>query len=336
MEPARSGTIEAMKHLLLVTLLAGCRAEQEAPSSRPVHTFSIVARDPETGELGVAVESHWFSVGPLVPWAEAGVGAVATQSFVNPAFGPDGLRLMGAGRSAADALEALVRADPRQAVRQVAFVDARGGVAAHTGARCIEWAGHHTGEGYSVQANMMLNDRVVPAMAKAFERASGPLAERLIAALEAGQAAGGDIRGQQSAALLVVAARASGEPWKDRTVDLRVEDHPRPVEELRRLYTVHRAYEHMNAGDAAMEEGDMRRALAEYASAAAIVPDNLEVAFWNAFTLATNGRVDDAVPILRRVFAEDENWVELLRRLPRAELIEEAAVARILERCGVQ
>ena len=325
-----------MNRILLSIALAGCSAtpEPEVDMRRPVHTFSIVARDAGTGELGVAVQSHWFSVGPLVPWAEAGVGAVATQSFVNPAFGPEGLALMKGGSTAPEALAELIAGDPGEAVRQVALVDASGRVAAHTGTRCIAWAGHRTGEGYSVQANMMLGDGVVPAMARAFETNEGALAERLIAALEAGQTAGGDIRGQQSAAILVVRAHSTGKVWEDRLVDLRVEDHPRPIAELRRVYTVHLAYEHMNAGDAAMEENDMERALAEYARAAELQPDNVEIVFWNAFTLATNGHLDQALPLFRRVFADNANWVELLERLPAAGLVDEALVGTILERAG--
>src|SRR5262245_30498038 len=198
-----------MQRALVLLILSACAAVRAEPPQRPLHTFSIVARDPATGELGVAVQSHWFSVGSVVPWAEAGVGAVATQSFVLASYGPKGLALMKSGKSASEALDELVKADAGEDVRQVAMVDARGRVATHTGARCIDVAGHHAGAGYSVQANMMLNDRVVPAMAKAYEAAQGPLAARLLAALEAAQEAGGDIRGQQSAALLVVRGQAS-------------------------------------------------------------------------------------------------------------------------------
>jgi len=183
-------------------LIAVAIALPTAGIERPVHTYSIVARDAASGQMGVAVQSHWFSVGSIVTWAEAGVGAIATQSFVDPAYGPRGLELMKSGLSAEQALEALLLVDDGRNVRQVAFVDTSGTVAAHTGAKCIESADHHVGEGYSVQANMMLNDKVVPAMAKAYESAEGDLAERLMAALEAAQAAGGDIRGKQSAAML--------------------------------------------------------------------------------------------------------------------------------------
>ena len=203
--------------------------------TRPVHTYSIVARDPATGQLGVAVQSHWFSVGSVVPWAEAGVGAVATQSFVDPSYGKNGLDLMRAGTSAPDALKMLLAKDAGRDVRQVAMIDARGRVAAHTGAKDIPAAGHIAGTNFSVQANLMLNDTVWPAMAKAFGSAKGDLADRMMAALDAAQAAGGDIRGRQSAALIVVTGKPTGKPWADRVFDLRVDDSAEPLKELRRL-----------------------------------------------------------------------------------------------------
>src|SRR5438128_9601738 len=235
---------DSMKRILplLFTLLP---ATAQIPR-RPVHTYSIVARDPATGELGVAVQSHWFSVGSIVSWAEAGVGAVATQSFVDPSYGKTGLDLMRAGRSAPDVLRDLLAADEAREVRQVAMIDAHGRVAAHTGSRNIAEAGHFAGANFSVQANMMLNGQVWPAMAKAFERARGDLAERMMTALEAAQAAGGDIRGKQSAALIVASGKSTGRPWVDRLFDLRVDDHPEPLKELRRLLTLQRAYNHMN------------------------------------------------------------------------------------------
>jgi uncharacterized Ntn-hydrolase superfamily protein len=246
----------ARPSLVLALFAVGAHAPAaagEPPRARPVHTYSVVARDAATGDLGVAVQSHWFSVGSLVTWAEAGVGAVATQSFVDPAYGPLGLGLMRAGKSAREALDGLLAADAGRDVRQVAMVDAKGVVAVHTGKKCIEAAGHATGAGWSVQANLMASERVWPAMARAMEQARGDLAERMLAALEAAEAAGGDIRGRQSAALLVVRGASSGRPWADRAVELRVEDHPRPLEELRRLLRVHRAFDHMNRGDLAVE-----------------------------------------------------------------------------------
>ncbi|MFW5947535.1 MAG: DUF1028 domain-containing protein [Gemmatimonadota bacterium] len=287
-------------------------------AGRPVNTYSIVARDPDSGEIGVAVQSHWFSVGALVPWAEPGVGAVATQSFVDPSYGPLGLAMMRAGKTAEQALAALVEADAHPEVRQVAMVDADGNVAVHTGAGAIEAAGHVKGPGYSVQSNLMLRRTVPTAMARVYEAAEGDLTERLLAALEAAQAEGGDIRGRQSAAILVVAGEPVGGPWEGRVVDLRVEDHPEPVQELRRLVTLARAYDRMNAGDEALADGDVERALAEYAAAEAMVPDaatNGEMAFWHAVALATLGRVDESIPLFRRAFAQDGNWRTLLPRL---------------------
>jgi uncharacterized Ntn-hydrolase superfamily protein len=292
-----------------------------AAIERPVHTYSIVARDAETGEMGVAVQSHWFSVGSIVTWAEAGVGAVATQSFVDPAYGPRGLELMKSGLSAEQALEALLLVDEGRDVRQVAFVDTSGNVAAHTGAKCIESAGHHVGDGYSVQANMMLNEKVVPAMAAAYETAEGDLAERMMAALEAAQSVGGDIRGKQSAAMLIVKPESTGRSWADRVLELRIEDHPTPIAELERLLTVHRAYDHMNAGDLAVEHGDLDLAMAEYGAAAELLPGNVEVEYWAAVTLATNGGLDQALPVFKKIFAADPNWVELTRRLLKPGII---------------
>ena len=292
-----------------------------ARPARPVHTYSIVARDPRTGEMGVAVQSHWFSVGSIVSWAEAGVGAVATQSFVDPSYGRNGLELMRGGRAAGDALKSLLERDGGRDVRQVAMVDARGRVAAHTGAKCVEAAGHRTGEGYSVQANMMANARVWPAMSRAFESARGDLAERMLAALEAAEAAGGDIRGRQSASLVVVRAESTGKPWADRVFDLRVDDHAQPLAELRRLVRLQRAYNHMNAGDLAVEHKDNEGALREYSAAQALVPDNLEMAYWHAVALVNMNRLDEALPIFRRVFAADPNWRTLTTRLPKAGIL---------------
>lgn len=294
---------------------------RHARPSELAHTFSIVARDPESGRMGVAVQSHWFSVGSVVTWAKAGVGAVATQAMVDVSYGHLGLDLMRGGRSASQALKALLSTDEGRALRQVAMVDAQGRVAAHTGDRCITHAGHAVGEAYSTQANMMATPDVWPAMASAYHGASGNLAERMLAALEAGQAAGGDIRGRQSAALLVVRAKSSGRPWVDRLIDLRVEDHAEPIRELERLLTLHRAYEHMNRGDELLGNGRVEQALEAYETAAAIAPQIKELPFWQAVTLADLGRVDEAVPIFREVFAENRDWCTLLQRLPAAGLL---------------
>lgn len=311
-----------MRHILLVLIVLIIAVAIPVRASEPlVHTYSIVARDAATGEMGVAVQSHWFSVGSIVTWAEAGVGAIATQSFVDPAYGPRGLELMKSGLSAEQALEALLLVDEGRDVRQVAFVDTDGNIAAHTGAKCIEAAGHHVGEGYSVQANMMLNDKVVPAMAAAYESAEGDLADRLMAALVAAQSVGGDIRGKQSAAMLIVKAESTGQPWADRVLELRIEDAPDPITELERLLTVHRAYEHMNAGDVAVEHENLELAMAEYGAAAELLPGNVEVMYWAAVTLATSGSLNQAMPMFREVFAADPNWIELTRRLLKPGII---------------
>ena len=297
---------------------------------RPVHTFSIVARDPVTGELGAAVQSHWFAVGANVIWAEAGVGAIASQSFSDPAYGKLGLELLRTGKSAPETLRGLLASDDGREVRQVAMVDASGKVAAHTGARCIDAAGHALGAQFSVQANMMLNDKVWPAMAKAFAETKGDLADRMLAALDAAQAVGGDIRGKQSAALVVVSAKSSGKPWVDRLFDLRVDDHAEPLGELRRLVTLQRAYNHMNAGDVAVELKDNERALREYAAAARLVPGNAEMVYWHAVALVNMGRVEESLPLFRKVFAMDENWRTMTPRLPKVGLL--PADDRILQR----
>ena len=302
---------------------------------RPVATYSIVARDPETGELGVAVQSHWFSVGSVVPWAEAGLGAVATQSLVDPAYGPLGLEIMRRGRTAPDALTALLASDHGREVRQVAMIDATGRVAAHTGARCIQAAGQIVDESnqFSVQANLMFGDEVWPAMARAYRTASGDLADRLVAALEAAQDAGGDIRGRQSAALLVVSATSTGKPWVDRRFDLRIEDHPQPVRELKRLVRLQHAYLHMNAGDEAMETEDFVLASREYAAAEKLAPEITEIPFWHAVTLASSNRLPEALPIFRRVFAREPIWSDLVPRLVPSGLLpdEPDLISRILD-----
>ena len=313
---------------LLVLLAAG--AVPALGATRPVNTYSIVARDPATGEMGVAVQSHWFSVGSVVTWAEPGVGAVATQSFVEVSYGPLGLELMQAGKTAEQALAALLAADPHPEVRQVAMVDRHGNVAVHTGESCIAAAGHQTGEQYSAQANLMERDTVWGAMARAYEAAEGDLAERLMVALEAAEAEGGDIRGRQSAAILVVPAAGEGRPWRETTVDLRVEDHPRPLEELRRLLRVHRAYQRMNRGDERMAEEDVAGALEEYAAAAGLYPENHEIRYWQAVTLTGSGQLDEALPIFAEVFAADPRWRTLTPRLVPAGLLPD--VPELIER----
>jgi uncharacterized Ntn-hydrolase superfamily protein len=317
-----------MRAALFVLVLLFClpgvaqvAADKPVIPIRPVHTFSIVARDPATGELGVAVQSHWFSVGPIVPWVEAGVGAVATQSFVDPSYGKNGLELMRAGKSAPDALKELLEKDEGREVRQVAMIDAQGRVDAWTGKNDIQAAGHFVGKNFSVQANLMLNDKVWPAMARAFENTKGDLVDRMLAALDAAQAVGGDIRGRQSAAIIVVTGKPTGQAWKDRTFDLRVDDSQQPLLELRRLVKLQRAYNHMNAGDLAVEKKDNEGALREYGAAEKLVPDSAEMIYWHAVALVNMGRVDESLPLFRRVFAMDRNWIILTPRLPKSGLL---------------
>ena len=334
-----------MKTLVCLMLVTSPLAAQ----LRPVSTFSIVARDSTTGQMGVAFQSHWFAVGQIVPLAEAGVGAVATQSFVDPSYGKLGLDLLRAGKSAPEALQALLYGDAACQVRQVGMIDAKGNVATFTGSRDIiaagGIAGHQSastrvqcgssggallvGRDFAVQANLMANDAVWPAMAKSFAASTGDLADRLLAALDAAQAAGGDIRGKQSAALVVVSATGSGKPWQDRIFDLRVDDHESPLVELRRLVAVHRAYNHMNAGDLAVERNDAASALREYAAAeqiAATTPGiprsrHAEMLYWHAVALVNMKRVEESLPLFARAFEMEPAWREVTRRLPRSGLL---------------
>jgi uncharacterized Ntn-hydrolase superfamily protein len=298
---------------------------------RPVSTYSIVARDAGTGQLGVAVQSHWFAVGAIVPWAAPGVGAVATQAFAEPDYGPRGLDLLRQGRSPAEALAQLLSEDDHPEIRQVAMVDAQGRVAAHTGGRTIAEAAHHLGDGFSVQANTMARTTVCAAMAAAFLATAGDLASRLLAALEAAEAEGGDIRGRQSAALLVVSGDAALPAWDGRLFDLRVEDDPAPLVELRRLVTLARAYALMTDGDAAIATGDVDVAHRHYSGAMALAPDNAEMIFWTAVSLAVGGKLDAALPLFAQAFALHPPWREVVRRLPPAGLLPDdaALIARI-------
>jgi uncharacterized Ntn-hydrolase superfamily protein len=288
-------------------------------------TYSIVARDAATGELGVAVQSHWFSVGSVVPAAEAGVGAVATQAFAEPSYGPLGVARMRAGASAREALDELLAADEGRELRQVAMVDARGGAAAHTGAACVAGAGHLVRDGVSGQGNMLDSDAVWQALVPGFEAARGPLAERLLAALDAAEAAGGDIRGRQSAALLVVGG--------ERPVELRVEDHPDPLGELRRLLGVHRAYERLGAAldvrDGASDE-EYERALADLATVQEALGDNPEPTVWRAVFLARGGRLEEARREVARAAAVNPRVPEFLRRLDRPGFLDRELAERLL------
>jgi len=295
------------------------------------HTYSIVARDSKTGEMGVGVQSHWFSVGSVVSWGEAGVGVVATQSFVNKSFGLRGLELLKQGRSPQQTIDILLSDDEGRDVRQLAILDVEGRVATHTGIKCLKHAGHQIGGDFSVQANMMLSDKVWPTMAEAFQTHKNlPLPERIIKSLEAAESVGGDLRGKQSSALLIVTGEPSDKKWEDPLIDLRVEDHTEPLRELGRLLKVWRAYEHMNKGDLAVEKGDMGKALEEYNAAQKMFPDNLEMKYWTAISLADQGKLDDALPIFQEVFQKDDNWRLLTERLPQSELLKQETVDKIL------
>lgn len=311
------------KFILLLSLPASLASQAQVYSSRQplVHTFSIVARDEKTGEMAVGVQSHWFSVGTEVPWAEAGVGAVATQSFVDKSYGPKALALLKKGFTPQQALDSLTKADPGRDVRQVAIIDTKGNTAVHTGKNCIQVAKNINGYNFSVQSNMMLGDSVCEYMARSFSQTTAkPLAERVLLALEAAQKAGGDIRGMQAAAIIVVPGNTT-ETWNNRSVDLRVDDSPRPLKELRRLYNVQTAYRHMNNGDLAVEKNDMTLAMNEYNAAMKLFPANLEMQYWTAITLANNKQVTRALPMLKSVFTSDKNWKELTRRLPPVGLL---------------
>ncbi|MBT3796755.1 MAG: DUF1028 domain-containing protein [Candidatus Marinimicrobia bacterium] len=294
---------------------------QNISENRPISTYSIVALDAETGELGVAVQSHWFSVGFLVPWVKAGVGAVATQSFVKVDYGPDGLELMENGMSAKDALKSLTDQDEAEAVRQVAMIDINGNVAAHTGERCIVFANHVVGKNYSVQANMMENSTVPKAMAVAFENSSGDLADRMMAALEAAEKEGGDIRGKQSAAMVIMSGEPTGIEWKDTKMSLRIEDHPTPLKELKRLIRIHRAYQHANKGDYYMELNQIDNALTEYNKASKYYPENPELPYWSAVALVNGGRINEALPIFKAVFKSNPNLKKMTPRLIKSGLL---------------
>lgn len=276
-------------------------------------TYSIVARDPQTGALGVAVQTYWFGVGSAVPWAEPGVGVVANQSFTDISYGPLGLDLMRGGKKAPGALGALLHADPEREVRQVAMVDPDGTAVAHTGSRCVEAAGHVTAEGVSCQANMMERDTVWDAMLAAYSSSEGDLAERMLAALLAAEAEGGDIRGRQSAALIVVPP--PGAPRWERTTDLRVDDHGAPLDELARLLKLDRAWSALGeAGDRAFE-GRTVEAEAAYALALELDGDDPQVAFWAGTFRATQGDTDAARELFERARRADVRWAPYLRRI---------------------
>ena len=299
---------------------------------KKLNTYSIAAYDPTTNQLGVAVQSHWFAVGALCPWIEPGVGVIATQSLVEVSYGPRGLELLTSGRKAPEALNILLTADENPDVRQVAVVDASGNVSAHTGDKCIAHAGHIIGEGFSVQANMMLKPTVWKAMASAYRNSTGPLSQRLLAAMDAAQEEGGDIRGMQSACMLVVNNIQDKQPWKHQITNLRIDDHPQPIQELRRLLSIEEAYALMNEGDALLSKHQIEEAQKKYMRAAQLASHIDEIPFWQAVTMVESGYLDEALPLFKEIFVNNRNWAELVKRLPASGLltVDEKTLAKIL------
>jgi uncharacterized Ntn-hydrolase superfamily protein len=301
-------------------------------------TYSIVARDPETGQFGVAVQTHQMCVGWIVPWLLPGLGAAATQAHVNISFGPLALAMLREGVAAPKIVDALVASDPDVHRRQVAVVDVQGRVGAWTGKGTIREAAHYIGEGYSVQANMMTNPTVVPAMATAFEGATGDLAQRMVAALQAAQAEGGDIRGMQSAALKVVSGDASKPVW-ETDYDLRVDEHDNPLQELARLVRLRHAQLLDESGFRAFEQGQREQALTQWAGARAEAPELEELPFWQAANLADRlADIQTAVGILRPALVDDprrKHWIDLLRRMQACGLLErEGAAEELIKALG--
>jgi len=331
-----------LKKTIILTILTGTiySIAEEKQSNfkrpnlplKPAHTFSIVAHDPDTGEFGAAVQSHWFSVGADVIWAAPGIGAVATQSFIEVSYGPNGLKMMREGNSAPETLNHLISKDKHKNVRQVGMIDAKGRVANYTGSNAIDAHCDLLGTNYSVQANLMEKDTVCNAMSKAFESTQSDLAGKLMASLEAAQNEGGDIRGRQSAALLIVSGDKNTPIWKGREFDLRVEDHVTPIQELKRLLHVARGYKKMTDGDDFMTEGKVEEALSAYSEAEKMMPNNHEAIFWHAATLAAIERVDESLPLFRKAFAMHPLWRELIPRLPKSGLLpdDKALIDKIL------
>jgi len=295
-------------------------------------TYSIVALDERTGELGVAVQTRWLAVGALVPWLRPGVGAIATQSFVDTRYGFSGIELLAAGRSAHDALSELIAGDRDPGVRQVGIVDAAGRSATHTGAECVVAAGHLTGRGVSVQANMMERPTVWPAMLAAYEGSTGDLADRLVTALRAAEGEGGDVRGRQSAALVVVPGRPDAHPW-DIHFDIRVDDARAPLDELERLLALNRAYEALDAAFEALAVGETSAALAFFEQAASLAPDDDQVRLWQSLAVFDSGDEERGRRLYRSALEAEPRAGEHLRRFLAAGQLpgQERLVARLTE-----
>lgn len=281
-------------------------------------TYSIVARDRKTGEMGVAVQSHYFSVGSVVTWARSGVGAVATQAMVDIRYGPLGLELMSSGKGAKETLESLLGGDPKRETRQVAMVDARGEVAVHTGSKCIPHAGHSSGGGFSCQGNIMRSAKVWGAMKKTYQGTEGlPLPERLLAALEAGEGAGGDARGKQSAAILVVGKDVKPTEWEGKVMELRIEDHPEPLPELRRLIRYQRGYEWVTKGDDLLTSEKYEKAMKAYERGLELVPEVLELKYWVGLSMLKTKNREKGIRMVKEVFVQDKNWVGITKGIMR-------------------
>jgi uncharacterized Ntn-hydrolase superfamily protein len=286
-----------------------------------VGTYSITAIDAEAGEMGIGVQSHWFSVGSVVPWAEPSGGVVATQSFVETMYGFLGTRMMKSGMSARDTLSALLHVDKKREVRQVAMIDSRGGIAVHTGKRCLPECGHLVGKSFSVQANLMSTKKVWQNMAKEFEKSGGSLSDRIMAALEAAEKAGGDVRGKQSCAILVVKVNSSDKPWNDRIVDLRVEDEDEPLVEMRRLLRIRESYKHADAADSYAASGKIEEAVREYTRAFELAPEKEELRYWFAIGMINSGNVDEGIKEIKKVYAKNPRLAKLTRVLPKYGLL---------------
>lgn len=283
-------------------------ADRSFPCTPFTHTYSIVAHDPQTGEIGVAAGSHWIACGSSCPWAEAGVAAIAVQGIINPSYGPRAVELLKQGKPVQAVIESLLNADEGRDFRQLAIIDCHGEIAAWTGEKCIPTATHIIGKNFSVQGNLLLNDRVCPEMAEAFQQTKGDLIDRLISALEAAQKAGGDSRGRQSACIKVVTKEKTGNPSEGRKIDLRVDDHADPLKELKRLVAFDRACKRIVAGDTALEQGDIEEALRQYQGASEMFPDYAEFTFWHTVTLANTGRINEALALFAPLFQREPNW----------------------------
>lgn len=290
----------------------------QAPiSDEFAHTYSIIAIDQKEGLMAVGVQSHWFNVGRIVPWAKAGVGVIATQSFANTKLGYQGLTLLEENMHPEEVLSKLLTEDEGLDYRQFAILDAQERISAFTGEKCIQHASHYIGENYSVQANMMANDKVVPSMSLTFEeRQDLPLPERVLEALKSAQSAGGDIRGQQSVALIVVQISPNeAEKNKEYEIDLRVEDSQEPLHELERLLKIHRGYELMNQADQALEIEDYTTALYLYNKAEDLMPNNIELQFWKSIAIISSGDEKKGVKSLKKVVKGNVNWQKLFLQL---------------------